>query len=306
MLRTPSTFLALARSGSGSYSSDVPADSSSMTAQLLIDGVARRKTILVGRRAFPSLAAVAVALAVAWGCTNDQEDGGSPSRSVGCSSDHDCAEGGLGRCVGGRCEQPTPTTCGAGLPDCCGPDGPVPRVCTDGGGVCPAGSYDARGSCPTDCAATPASSPPPYAMTFRFTNASGKKLSVWHACTYEFELRPCASDYAEPVPFSIFCGPVCPDMSQVVCGACYNEPAPVTQSTPLEYVWDGYLYENGPSCAKAVALGATRYRLVVPVYPDAPAMLPHGGFEKVPLYSVTVDFATSPNGVVEVPIDRAP
>jgi len=259
------------------------------------------------RRAFPALVVFATVFATSWGCTSEQQKGdGSESHFVDCRSDKDCTEAGLGRCVGGRCEQATSLACGSGLPDCCSSDGPVPRVCADGGAVCRAGSYEARGSCPTDCAAAPSGSPPPYSMTFRFTNASGQKLSVWHGCTYEFELLPCASGYTEPVPFSFFCGPVCPDLSQVSCGACYDEPAPVTQSTPVEYVWDGNLYISGPSCIQAVALGATRYRLEVPVYSDAPAMLPSGGYEKVPLYSVTVDFTTSPNGVVEVPIDRAP
>lgn len=202
-----------------------------------------------------------------------------------------------------------PFICGGGpLPPCCGTYGAEARICPDGAqSICPTGTYETMGSCP-DCAVADPKLPLPYAMTFRFTNASGKNVSIWHGCNYEFELTACASGYSVPVDTWLFCSPICPDTNQVVCGACYDEPAPVSASAPVEYSWDGYLYSNssvdGRPCAAQTALPATKYRIKVPVYPDAPPMLPTGGYEKVPLYSVTVDFTTSPNGVVEIPIDQ--
>lgn len=274
------------------------------------------------RRAPPLLAFVLALFAVANGCASTQKGDGSESHFVNCSSDDKCAELGLGKCVSGKCERaaatdgsvPSPDAfvCGEGLyPPCCGTSGQVPRICPDGAqAICPPGSYETLGSCPTECAVADPKLPVPYPMTFRFTNASGKKVAVWHGCIYEFELTACASGYGTPVQTTVICGAICPNTDQPTCGACYDEPAPVTAASPVEYDWDGNLYSKGSAggrpCAAQTALPATKYRITVQVYPDAPPMLPTGGYEKVPLYSVSVDFTTSPNGVVEIPIDRGP
>lgn len=206
-----------------------------------------------------------------------------------------------------------PFVCGSGLyPPCCGTYGQESRICPDGGAaICPPGTVEYRGgNCPTDCAVADPKLPVPYAMTFRFTNASGKKVAVWHGCNYEFELTSCASRYTIPVTPFVWCFPICPDTRQGTCGACYNDPAPVSATAPVEQPWDGYIITNESSsdraCAQRAALGPTRYRIKVPVYSDSPPTLPGGGFEKTPLYTVSVDFTTSPNGVVEIPIDQGP
>lgn len=322
------------------------------------------------RRALAVFVAFAM-LAAAHGCASTQKGDGSESHFVNCSSDATCAELGLGKCIGGKCERSTnspdasitsadggatpcsepapfeciddcghdglsqaacsngfwtcppnaplrvdecPFVCGHGLyPPCCGTYGQEPRICPDGArAICPPGTFEYRdGNCPTDCAvAADPKLPVPYPMTFRFTNASGKKIAVWHGCIMEFELTACATRYTQPVQTAVICGPVCPNTNQPTCGACYDEPAPVTASTPVDYAWEGYLFSDGSfggrPCAEQIALTATRYRIKVPVYSDAPPMLPSGGYEKTPLYTVSVDFTTSPNGVVEIPIDQGP
>jgi hypothetical protein len=208
-----------------------------------------------------------------------------------------------------------PFICGGGgpLPPCCGNDGQAPRICPDGArAICPPGTFEyPDGNCPNDCAVADPKLPVPYPMTFRFTNASGKKVAVWHGCTYEFELTACATRYTIPVTPFVICGPICPDMRQPTCGPCNNDPAPVSAATPLEQSWDGFIVTNEEPaadrvCAQRAALGPTRYRIKVPVYSDAPPMLPGGGYEKTPLYAVSVDFTTSPGGVVEIPIDQGP
>lgn len=323
------------------------------------------------RRVLSSLSVVFAALAMAWGCASTQKGDGSESHFVNCSSDTTCAELGLGKCVGGKCEGTTnlpdgsvtspdggaepcsapapfkcvddcshdglsqavcsngfwtcpadhplrtdrcPFTCGGPgpMPPCCGTYGPEPRICPDGAqAICPPGTFEYRdGNCPTDCAVSDPKLPVPYPMTFRFTNASGKNVAVWHGCTYEFELTACATRYTEPVQAFNICSPICPDTNQSSCGACNNEPAPVSTGSPIEQSWDGYLYSDGSfggrTCSERTALGPTRYRIKVPVYSDSPPTLPGGGFEKTPLYTVSADFTTSPNGVIEIPIDQAP
>ena len=204
-----------------------------------------------------------------------------------------------------------PPTCAAPLPPCCSPTGVVDRLCADGSDpVCPIGSYEVKGNCPTDCATPNTKMPLPYRMTFRFTNATGKDVAVWHGCNYEHTLTACASGYSTPVEDAIFCSPICPDTSQVVCGACFNEPAAVSATTPLTLDWDGYLYTTktitGRTCSEQTALPDTRYRITVPVYPTTPMTLPGGGYDKTPLYTVSVDFVSSPGGVVDVPVDQKP
>jgi len=324
---------------------------------------------------FSVLSVVFAALAMAWGCASTQKGDGSESHFVNCSGDDTCAELGLGKCVGGKCERTTasidasppspdatsegspsqclpadpfscvdecghdgvtppscvngvwtcppnapfrvdqcPFVCGGGLlPPCCGTYGAEPRICPDGAqALCPPGTFEYRdGNCPTDCAVADPKLPVPYPMTFRFTNASGKKVAVWHGCTYEFELTACATRYTVPVTPFVICGAICPDTRQPTCGPCYDEPAPVSAAAPVEQSWDGFIVTNESAvdraCAERAALAATRYRIKVPVYSDSPPpMLPGGGYVKAPLYTVSVDFTTSPNGIVEIPIDQGP
>jgi hypothetical protein len=245
----------------------------------------------------------------------------SPTDPVPCVME--CGHDGyyLGSCVSGVRTCPPnapfpvdecPFVCGSGLyPPCCGTYGQEPRICPDGAqAICPSGTYETRGPCP-DCAVADPKLPVPYPMTFRFTNASGKRVAVWHGCIYDFELTACASGYTVPVVTHTFCSPICPDTSPVTCGSCYDEPTPVGAATPVDQTWDGYVITNEDptgdrACAQRDAFGPTRYRIRVPVYSDAPPMRPGGGFEKVALYTVSVDFTTSPNGVVEIPIDQGP
>jgi hypothetical protein len=262
----------------------------------------------------------AVAILASFGCASVEKGDGSESHFVNCSSDSVCRSKGYDICVAGLCEHAAPGADGAprpaieggqpskrdGLPDGAGDCGPV---CSDSGTAsCPPGSYPSvGGTCPNECVVQNSNQPTPYAMTFRFTNPSDARVAIWQGCTYEFQLTACESGYTAPVSTFVFCTPICPDTTQVVCGQCADYPAPVSAAAPLEYHWDGYVYDDaasGPPCATQHAFPETRYRITVPVYSAMPPQLPGGGFDKTPLYSVSVDFTTSPGGVVEIPITR--
>ncbi|MCC6526917.1 MAG: hypothetical protein IT373_29990 [Polyangiaceae bacterium] len=165
------------------------------------------------------------------------------------------------------------------------------------------GGGGAGGSLPPGCE-SPASTPPPYAVTFHFVNDSAEPRYLHIGCALEMSVTSCADGYLDGLTLSGECTVDCSDPpgSCIACGACMDFGQLVPPGGSYDQAWAGLYYTfgtlQGCSCHVEHVAPAGKYRVAVPVWVADPT----GGMAPPPTTVLTDFTLPTAGGVVTVSI----
>ncbi|HVU50207.1 MAG TPA: hypothetical protein VHL80_05955 [Polyangia bacterium] len=160
------------------------------------------------------------------------------------------------------------------------------------------------------CAAsTKPTSPPPYAVEFRFRNDGPSSLFVLKSCGgYDFGVSWCGTGFTDRLNDPVVCECSCDDpQCGKVCGQCApDEGTEIAAGASLDRPWSGISTTLAPSaagqCVVSRDLGAGRYRVSIWVYDTAA-----GALARARPRVVSLDFELpAPSGIVDVPLAPSP